>query len=50
MTQAVNENIFRMLQFQKTRSSDLQIENVIFYGDLKILMILSQLQNKWISM
>lgn len=35
MTQAVNENIFRMLQFQKTRSSDLQIENVIFYGDLK---------------
>lgn len=33
MTQAVNENIFRMLQFQKTRSSDLQIENVIFYGD-----------------
>lgn len=35
MTQAVNENIFRMLQFQKTRNSDLQIENVMFYGDLK---------------
>lgn len=35
MTQAVNENIFRMLQFQKTRGSDLQIENVMFYGDLK---------------
>lgn len=32
MFQAVNDNIFRMFQFQKTRSSQ-QIKNVIFYGD-----------------
>ncbi len=35
MTQAVNENMFRMLQFQKTRKSDKSVENVIFYGDLE---------------
>ncbi len=35
MTQAVNENIFRMLQFQKTRKTDHSIENVVFYGDLE---------------
>ena len=34
MTQAVNENIFRMLQFHKTRKDADTIENVIFYGDL----------------
>ncbi len=32
MYQAVNENIFRMFQFQKTRSNQ-AIQNVIFYGD-----------------
>ncbi|MGN0620590.1 MAG: pilus assembly protein PilM [Porcipelethomonas sp.] len=31
---AVNENIFRMVQFQKTRNSSSPIENVMFYGDL----------------
>lgn len=35
MSQAVNENIFRMLQFQKTRKTDHAIENVVFYGDLE---------------
>ena len=30
--QAVNENIYRMFQFQRTRSSD-AIQNVVFYGD-----------------
>lgn len=34
MSQAINENIFRMLQFQKTRKSDQTIENVMFYGNL----------------
>ncbi len=32
--EAVNENIFRMLQFARSRGSD-PIENVIFYGDTK---------------
>lgn len=31
--EAVNENIFRMLQFQRSRGTGEQIENVIFYGD-----------------
>lgn len=31
--EAVNENIFRMLQFQKSKSESENIENVIFYGD-----------------
>ncbi len=31
--EAVNENIFRMLQFQKSKSGSDAIENVIFYGD-----------------
>jgi len=31
--EAVNENIFRMFQFQKSRSGDNQIQNVVFYGD-----------------
>lgn len=31
--EAVNENIFRMLQFQKSRNSSSPIENVVFYGD-----------------
>lgn len=35
MSQAVNENIFRMLQFQKTRKTDQPIENVVFYGDIE---------------
>lgn len=34
ISQAVTENIFRMLQFQKTRKTDQSIENVVFYGDL----------------
>lgn len=34
MNQAINENIFRMLQFHKTRNASESIENVIFYGDL----------------
>ncbi len=33
VTEAVNENIFRMTQFQKTISGNSQIENVLFYGD-----------------
>lgn len=33
--QAVNENIFRMLQFARSRGSD-NIENVVFYGDLNV--------------
>ncbi|HOF68272.1 MAG TPA: pilus assembly protein PilM, partial [Ruminococcus sp.] len=31
--EAVNENIFRMLQFHKSRNLGEQIENVVFYGD-----------------
>ncbi len=31
--EAVNENIFRMFQFQKSRSGDSPIQNVVFYGD-----------------
>lgn len=31
--EAVNENIFRMLQFQRNRNPKAPIENVIFYGD-----------------
>ena len=31
--EAVNENIFRMLQFQKSKMGSDQIENVVFYGD-----------------
>ena len=31
--EAVNENIFRMLQFHKSRNTGETIENVIFYGD-----------------
>ena len=31
--EAVNENIFRMLQFARSRGSD-NIENVVFYGDI----------------
>ncbi len=33
--EAVNENIFRMLQFQKSKSDGDSIENVIFYGDTR---------------
>lgn len=33
--EAVNENVFRMLQFQKTRNPDNIIDNIIFYGDTK---------------
>ncbi len=33
--EAVNENIFRMLQFARSRGSD-NIENVVFYGDLNV--------------
>lgn len=35
MTQAVTENLFRMIQFQKTRKDNQPIENVVFYGDLE---------------
>ena len=31
--EAVNENIFRMLQFHRSRNTGETIENVIFYGD-----------------
>ena len=31
--EAVNENIFRMMQFQKTRNPQNPIQNVVFYGD-----------------
>ena len=31
--EAVNENIFRMFQFQKTRNPENPIQNVVFYGD-----------------
>ena len=33
--EAVNENIFRMLQFARSRGSD-TIENVVFYGDINV--------------
>ena len=32
---AVNENIFRMLQFQKSKTDGEPIENVVFYGDTR---------------
>lgn len=38
--QAVNENIFRMLQFQRSRSRQV-IQNVIFYGDTRDYMRLA---------
>jgi type IV pilus assembly protein PilM len=31
--EAVNENIFRMFQFQKTRDASNPIQNVVFYGE-----------------
>ena len=31
--EAVNENIFRMFQFQRSRNGDNPIQNVVFYGD-----------------
>ena len=31
--EAVNENVFRMFQFQKSRNGDNPIQNVVFYGD-----------------
>lgn len=31
--EAVNENIFRMMQFQKSKNPNEPIENVVFYGD-----------------
>ena len=31
--EAVNENIYRMLQFQKSRNPNEPIQNVVFYGD-----------------
>lgn len=33
--EAVNENIYRMLQFQRNRNRSNPIENVVFYGDTK---------------
>ncbi len=33
--EAVNENIFRMLQFQKSKADGDPIENVVFYGDTR---------------
>lgn len=33
--EAVNENIFRMLQFQKSKAGSELIENVVFYGDTR---------------
>lgn len=33
--EAVNENVFRMLQFQKSRNPKDLIDNIIFYGDTK---------------
>lgn len=31
--EAVNENIYRMIQFQRSKGDVAQIENVVFYGD-----------------
>ncbi len=31
--EAVNENIYRMIQFHKSRNADNPIQNVVFYGD-----------------
>ncbi|MDE5859721.1 MAG: hypothetical protein K2H23_04985 [Oscillospiraceae bacterium] len=31
--EAVNENVFRMFQFQKSRNGDNPIQNVVFYGE-----------------
>lgn len=31
--EAVNENIFRMMQFQKSKNTGEVVENVVFYGD-----------------
>ncbi len=33
--EAVNENIYRMLQFQRNRNRSNPIENVVFYGDTR---------------
>lgn len=33
--EAVNENVFRMLQFQKSKIGSDPIENVVFYGDTR---------------
>lgn len=43
--EAVNENIFRMLQFARSRGSD-NIENVVFYGDINVS---EQLYNRLID-
>lgn len=35
VVEAVNENVFRMLQFQKNRNPNELIDNIIFYGDTR---------------
>jgi type IV pilus assembly protein PilM len=35
VVEAVNENVFRMLQFQKNRNPEKLIDNIIFYGDTR---------------
>jgi type IV pilus assembly protein PilM len=32
--EAVNENIFRMLQFQRSRNTGETVENIVFYGEI----------------
>ncbi len=49
MFQAVNENIFRMMQFQKSRSSQ-PIKDIVFYGDTSLFIRLTTaLEQSYVS-
>ncbi|MDD7428748.1 MAG: pilus assembly protein PilM [Oscillospiraceae bacterium] len=48
--EAVNENIYRMFQFQKTRDPENPIQNVVFYGDTsEYIRLTNSLENMDIS-
>lgn len=50
MYEAVNENIYRMFQFQKTRDPENPIQNVVFYGDTsEYIRLTNSLENMDIS-
>lgn len=48
--EAVNENIYRMFQFQKSRDPENPIQNVVFYGDTtEYIRLTNSLENMDIS-
>ncbi|MBR4346911.1 MAG: pilus assembly protein PilM [Oscillospiraceae bacterium] len=48
--EAVNENINRMIQFQRSRNADMPIQNVTFYGDTsEYIRLTNSLEDKGIN-